>query len=101
VGREVVSTGTGMAGGVSTIFLMGRATSIRFFCGGVVSVQGGAGGDAAGGITSGTGCWSRVGRSRPTGCWIVLVIFCRSARNHSSLSLLRSPPEVLEKVSTI
>jgi hypothetical protein len=39
VGREVVSTGTGIAGAASTIFFMGRAISIRFFGGGVLVIS--------------------------------------------------------------
>src|SRR5512136_1701102 len=59
VGREVVSIGTGIAGAASTIFFIGRATSIRLFGGWVASIRWGAGTvgctAGAGSVGGGTG----------------------------------------------
>jgi hypothetical protein len=99
-GRELVSTGTGMAGTASTIFFMGRETSIFFFCGRVL-VTSNFRGVVEEGFGGARGSSSNTGISCETGCWIEDFRWGFRVRTHSSHSLLLSPPEVFEKVRII
>jgi hypothetical protein len=105
VGREEVSTGTGMVGAGSTTFFIGRAISIFFFCRGalVISMRRCGGGGFETGACTGGGACSRTGAggTAETGCWMEVARFWLSIFTQSSHSRFLSPPTALEKVRII